>query len=100
MLQTVTVQLTTGITVKSIAHLAQILVKNVIWTVTVLFVKPIEKVSQTVLVLIIILKPKSKELFSVKFVMSDVENVTTFSIYVRIVPMILEESTLLNVTVL
>jgi hypothetical protein len=75
------------------------LVKNVIMTVTVLLVPLTDLVHQNVHVMNIILKLKSKDLFSVKFVMLDVLNVTTFSICVMVVLLTLTESMLQNVNV-
>lgn len=96
----VIVQLIPMIPMKLSVHLAQTLVNLVIWMVTVLNVKPTELVYLIVLVSLTISKIKSKELFSVKYVMSDVLNVTTFSIYVKVVLLTLKELTLQNVTVL
>jgi hypothetical protein len=75
------------------------LVKNVIMPVTVLLVLLTDLVHQNVHVILIILKLKSKDLFSVKFVMLDVLNVTTFSICVMVVLLTLTESMLQNVNV-
>jgi len=85
--------------VKSVVNLAQMHVKNVIMTVTVLLVPPTEKIHQNVHVLNIILKLLFKEFFSVKFVMLDVLNVTTFSICVNLVLPTVTESMLQNVNV-
>jgi len=75
------------------------LVKNVIMTVTVLLVPPTDLTLHNVYVMNIILKLKSKELFSVKFVTLDVLNVTTFSICVNLVLKEVTESMLQNVNV-
>jgi hypothetical protein len=85
--------------VKSVVNLAQMLVKNVITTVTVLLVPLTDLIHHNVYVTNIILKLKSKELFSVKFVMLDVLNVTTFSICVNLVLLTVTESMLQNVNV-
>jgi len=84
---------------KLIAHLAQMLVKPVIYQVLVLLVELTETHSQIVLVNHIILKPLFKNLFSVKFVMLDVENVPEFSIIVLLVPLIPTEKEPHNVPV-
>jgi hypothetical protein len=75
------------------------LVKNVIMPVTVLLVLLTDLVHQNVHVILIILKLKSKDLFSVKFVMLDVLNVTTFSICVNLVLLTVTELMLQNVNV-
>jgi len=97
-LHNVTAQLIIMILMKKTVHLAQMLVKNVIWMVTVPFVKLTEKAPQNVHVSLIILKPWFKEFFSVKFVMLDVKNVTTFSTCVKLAPLPPTDKTLQNVT--
>jgi hypothetical protein len=83
----------------SVVYHVQMNVKNVIWVVTVLLVLLTEKIHQYVHVFLIILKPTFKEFFSVKFVMLDVLNVTTFSISVITVLLTVTELTLQNVNV-
>jgi hypothetical protein len=97
-LHIVTAQLIIMILMKKTVHLAQMLVKNVTWTVTVPSVKLTEKTLQNVHVSLIILKPWFKEFFSVKFVMLDVKNVTTFSTCVKLAPPPPTDKTLQNVT--
>jgi hypothetical protein len=99
MLQIVTVQLILMTLMKKSVQLVQMLVKNVIWMVTVPSVKLTEKTHQNVLVYLIILKLKSKENFSVKFVMLDVLNVTMFSISVILALLTVLELMLQNVNV-
>jgi len=87
--QNVNAQLIILILKKKHVQVAQILVNLVTKMEFVLNVKITEIQSLNVNVLLIILKLLSKINFSVKFVMSDVKNVTKFTTCVKIVPKIL-----------